>query len=124
MMEKVRLGVLGAGNIAAMNVRGYLEDPRCDLVAVCDTDEAVGRQAAQEWGAERFYRELDDLLADESVDAVEVLTPTHLHHDHVIAALEAGKHVSVQKPIANSVDDAQEMQAVAERVGRTLRVSE
>jgi len=124
MMEKVRLGVLGAGNIAAMNVRGYLEDPRCDLVAVCDTDEAVGRQAAQEWGAERFYRELDDLLADESVDAVEVLTPTHLHHAHVIAALEAGKHVSVQKPVANSIDDAQEMQAVAERVGRALRVSE
>ena len=124
MMEKVRLGVLGAGNIAAMNVRGYLEDPRCDLVAVCDTDEAVGRQAAQEWGAERFYRELDDLLADESVDAVEVLTPTHLHHAHVIAALEAGKHVSVQKPVANSIDDAQEMQAVAERTGRTLRVSE
>ncbi len=55
---------------------------------------------------------------------MEVLTPTHLHRDHVIAALEAGKHVSVQKPVANSVEDALEMQAVADRVGRTLRVSE
>jgi predicted dehydrogenase len=123
-MDKVRLGVLGAGNIAAMNVRGYLEDPRCDVVAVCDSDEEVGRQAAKEWGAERFYAGLDGLLADDSVDAVEILTPTHMHHGHVIAALEAGKHVSVQKPVANSIEDALEMQAVAERVGRTLRVSE
>jgi predicted dehydrogenase len=123
-MDKVRLGVLGAGNIAVMNVRGYLEDPRCDVVAVCDTDEAVGRQAAEEWGAERYHADLSDLLADDSVDAVEVLTPTHLHHDHVIAALEAGKHVSVQKPVANSVEDAVEMQAVAERTGRLLRISE
>ena len=123
-MDKVRLGVLGAGNIAAMNVRGYLEDPRCDIVAVCDTDEEIGRQAAKEWGAESSYTDLADLLADDSVDAVEVLTPTHMHHDHVIAALEAGKHVSVQKPVANSVEDALEMGAVAEKVGRTLRISE
>ena len=74
-MDKVRLGVLGAGNIAAMNVRGYLEDPRCDIVAVCDTDEEIGRQAAKEWGAESFYADLADLLADDSIDAVEILTP-------------------------------------------------
>src|SRR5580698_9130464 len=124
VMERVRLGVVGAGNIAAMNVRGYVEDPRCDVVAVCDTDEEVGKRAAKEWGAERFYAQLADLLGDDAVDAVEILTPTHLHHDHVIAALEAGKHVSVQKPVANSVEDAMEMQAVAERTGRVLRVSE
>ena len=69
-MERVRLGILGTGNIAAMNVRGYLEDPRCDVVAVCDTDEAVGRRATEEWGARSFYRDVDDLLADESIDAV------------------------------------------------------
>jgi len=123
-MDRVRLGVLGAGNIAAMNVRGYLEDPRCDVVAVCDSDEEIGRQAVKEWGAESFYPDLAEMLADDSIDAVEVLTPTHLHHDHVIAALEAGKHVSVQKPVANSVEDALEMQAVAERTGLTLRISE
>ena len=123
-MEKLRLGVLGAGNIAVMNVKGYLEDPRCDVVAVCDTDEAVGRQAADDWGAETFYQNLDDLLADDSIDAVEILTPTYLHRDHVIAALEAGKHVSVQKPIANSVEDGLAMQLAADRAGRTLRVSE
>jgi predicted dehydrogenase len=123
-METVRLAVLGAGNIAAMNVRGYVEDPRCDIVAVCDTDEKVGRRAAAEWGGAAYYADLADMLADDSIDAVEILTPTHMHRDHVIAALEAGKHVSVQKPVANSVDDARAMQAAAEAAGRTLRVSE
>ena len=54
-MDRVRLGVLGAGNIAAMNVRGYLEDPRCDVVAVCDTDEEVGAPGRQGVGGETFY---------------------------------------------------------------------
>ena len=57
-MDRVRMGVLGAGNIAAMNVRGYLEDPRCDIVAVCDTDEEIGRQAAADWGATSFYKQI------------------------------------------------------------------
>ena len=122
-MEKVRLGVLGAGNIAAMNVKGYLLDPRCEVAAVCDTDEAVGRRAAAEWGA-TFHPDLDQMLDDPSLDAIEILTPTHLHHDHVLAALAAGKHVSVQKPAANTIEDALAMGAAAVRAGRTLRISE
>jgi predicted dehydrogenase len=122
-VEKVRLGVLGAGNIAAMNVKGYLLDPRCEVAAVCDTDEAVGRQAAADWGA-TFFAGLDQMLDDPSLDAIEILTPTHLHHDHVLAALAAGKHVSVQKPAANTVEDALAMGAAATQAGRTLRISE
>jgi predicted dehydrogenase len=122
-VEKVRLGVLGAGNIAALNVKGYLLDPRCEVAAVCDSDEVVGRQAAADWGA-TFFPSLDQMLDDPSLDAIEILTPTHLHHDHVIAALSAGKHVSVQKPAANTVEDALAMGAAAARAGRTLRISE
>src|ERR1700727_2155532 len=123
-MDMVRLGVVGAGNIAVMNVQGYLADPRCDVVAVCDTDEEVGRLAAKQWGGAEYYADLDALLAYPSIDAIEVLTPTHLHHDHVIAALEAGKHVSVQKPAANTVEDARAMGEAADRTGRLLRISE
>ena len=93
-------------------------------MAVCDTNEEIGRQAAKEWGAESFYPDLAGMLADDSIDALEVLTPTHLHHDHVIAALDAGKHVSVQKPVANSIEDALDMEAAAERNGKTLALSE
>ena len=122
--EKVRLGVVGAGNIAEMNVAGYLEHPRCDVVAVCDVDEPVAREAARRWGVPRVFTDLDAMLAEGDIDAVEVLTPTHLHYDHVSRALEAGKHVSVQKPITNTVDEAQALGKLAEQAGLALRVSE
>ena len=122
--DTVRLGVLGAGNIADLNVAGYLEHPHCQVVAVCDTDPAVAKDAAGRWGVERTYTELDAFLADEEIEAVEILTPTHMHHGHVKAALGAGKHVSVQKPITNTVDEALELARLAEAAGLTLRVSE
>jgi predicted dehydrogenase len=123
-MDKLHLGVIGAGNIADLNVAGYLEDPRCEVVAVCDVDEPVAREAAARWGVPKVYTDLDAFLSDPGIEAVEILTPTHLHHDHVIAALEAGKHVSVQKPVANTVDDAREMEQASIEADRILRISE
>lgn len=123
-METMRLGVIGAGNIADLNVAGYLADPRCEVLAVCDVDADVAAAAALRWQVPKVYADLDQCLADPDLDAVEILTPTHLHHDHVLAALEAGKHVSVQKPVANSVDDAREMEAAAVASDRILRISE
>jgi predicted dehydrogenase len=120
----IRLGVLGAGNVADLNVAGYLEHPNCEVLAVCDLDARVARDASERWGVPKVYTDIDDLLADEDIDAVEILTPTHLHHAHVRAALEAGKHVSVQKPITNSVDEALELARTADEAGLTLRVSE
>ena len=122
--DRVRLGVIGAGNIADMNVAGYLEHDRCDVVAVCDTDKDLAVAAAARWGASGVFTNLDDLLAEPDVDAVEILTPTHLHYDHVLAAVAAGKHVSCQKPLANTVAEAREMGAAAQAAGVTLRVSE
>ncbi|MDA8356190.1 MAG: Gfo/Idh/MocA family oxidoreductase [Actinomycetota bacterium] len=123
-MDRVRIGVLGAGNIADLNVAGYVEHPTCDVVAVCDVDGDVAMAAGERWGASRIYTEMDRFLADPDVDAVEVLTPTHLHHAHVLAALDAGKHVSVQKPVANSIDEAREMEEASNRANRVLRISE
>ena len=116
---------MGAGNIASLNVAGYLEDARCDVVAVCDPKEDRAAEAAHACsGAGRSYTELDDLLADPGVDAVEILTPTFLHHDHVLAAIAAGKHVSCQKPLANTIAEARAMAAAADEAGVVLRVSE
>jgi predicted dehydrogenase len=123
-MDHVHIGVLGAGNIADLNVAGYLDHDECTVLAVCDIDEQAAHDAAQLWGVPKVYTALDQMLADPEIDAVEVLTPTHLHRDHVVAALEAGKHVSCQKPVANSVDEAIEMEEAAQRTGLTFRVSE
>jgi predicted dehydrogenase len=123
-MERVRIGIVGIGNIAPLNVAGYLAHPRCDVVALCDPREDKARAMATEWGVATVYTRLDDLLAEPDVDAVEILTPTHLHREHVLAAVAAGKHVSCQKPIANTVADAIEMAAAASAAGVVLRVSE
>jgi len=123
-MERVRLGVVGAGNISALNVAGYLEHDRCDVVAVCDPRPEVLERRAREWNVERTYTDLDQMLADAEIDAVEILTPTHLHKEHVIAAARAGKHVSCQKPMANTVADCREMLAATRAAGVVFRISE
>jgi predicted dehydrogenase len=122
--DRIRLGVIGAGNIAELNVAGYLEDDRCDVVAVCDTNQEVAQAAATAWGAAKVFTAVDDLLDDPTIDAVEILTPTHLHYEHVMAAVAAGKHVSCQKPLSNTVEQSWKMGAAAEAAGVTLRVSE
>jgi predicted dehydrogenase len=123
-LERVGLGVVGAGNISQLNVPGYLADDRCDVVAVCDPRIEQARERAAGWGVSQVYATLEELLADPAVDAVEILSPTFLHPDHVIAAAQAGKHISCQKPMANSVADCRRMIAACETAGVTFRVTE
>lgn len=123
-MDRIRLGVLGAGNVADLNVAGYLEDPRCEVIAVCDVLPASAESAARRWGVPKVYTDMDRFLADPDIDAVEIVTPTYLHHRHVLEAIDAGKHISVQKPISNTIDEAVEMGETAARAGLTLRVGE
>jgi len=123
-MDRVRVGIVGVGNIATLNVPGYLAHEQCDVVALCDPRPDVLQRRAREWGVDRTYGDLDALLTDPEIDAVEILGPTPLHAEHVIAAARAGKHISVQKPIANTVSDARRMVAAAEDAGVILRVTE
>src|SRR5262245_18710254 len=123
-MDRVRIGIVGVGNIATLNVPGYLAHEQCDVVALCDPRPDVLERRAREWGVDRTYAGLDALLADPEIDAVEILGPTPLHAEHVIAAARAGKHVSVQKPIANTVSDARRMVEAAQDAGVIFRVTE
>jgi predicted dehydrogenase len=123
-MDKVRVGVVGVGNIATLNVPGYLAHERAEVVALCDPRPDVLERRSREWGVGSCYRVLDDMLADDTVDAVEILSPTPLHVEHVLAAVAAGKHVSCQKPIANSVADARRMANAAREASVLFRVTE
>src|SRR5579862_1791538 len=123
-MEKVRLGIVGVGNISQLNVPGYLEHPNCDVVALCDPKVERAQELAGKWQVPSVYGTLDDLLADDSIDAVEILSPTFLHAEHVLAAAAAGKHISCQKPIANSVEEARRMIRACADAGVTFRVTE
>ncbi len=122
--DKLGVGFVGCGRIADLQCLGYREHPRAEIVAVCDLDEATARRRAQEWGARTCTTDLDELLADPDVHVVEILTPHHLHEAHAIAALDAGKHVSLQKPPTRNLDELDRVSAAARRCGRTLRVFE
>jgi predicted dehydrogenase len=115
-MDKVKLAIVGCGTISKLNAPGYLHHENCEVVALCDALRERAEQRAKEWGiSPRVYTDYEEVLHDARVDAVELLTPTYLHAEQIIAGLEAGKHVSCQKPIASSVA---EVEAIAQAVAR------
>jgi predicted dehydrogenase len=123
-MPAVRIGMLGLGRIADLQCLGYREHPGATLAAVCDVDEARARARAEAWRVPRVYTRPEQLFADPEIDAIDVATPHHLHAEHAIAALEAGKHVSLQKPPTRTLAELDRLAAAAARTGRLLRVFE
>jgi len=126
MMDKLRVGIIGAGRISDLHALEYLANPRAEIVAVCDVHAPNAQQRGRAWGVaeNRIFTNYHDLLALPEVDLVEILLPHHLHHRAVLDAAAAGKHVSVQKPMAFSVDQAEEMIAATQRAGVIFKVFE
>jgi len=123
-MAALRVGVIGGGRITGLHALAYDDYPKAEVYAVCDVDEDVARTRAQERGVERRFTDYREMLAKSAIDAVEVITPHHLHAAMTVDALEAGKHVSVQKPMALNVTECDAMIDAAERTGKNLRVFE
>jgi predicted dehydrogenase len=123
-LQRVHVGLVGCGRIASLQVLGYLDHPRAELTAVCDADETLVRQRQSEWGAKKAYTDYTQLLRDPDVNAVEILLPHHLHKKVAIEALQAGKHVSLQKPPVLTLGDLQAVHEAALDAGRRLRVFE
>ncbi len=122
--KKLRVGFIGAGAITDLHYLGYQDYPKAELHAICDVDEALLQRRASEWRIGKTYTDYRHLLADPEVDAVEVITPHHLHAEMGIAALEAGKHVSIQKPMAITVAECDALIEAAARAGKLMRVFE
>jgi predicted dehydrogenase len=123
-MHPIHVAIVGCGRISDLHQRGYLGRDDARIVAVCDTDGARARQKAKEWGVEKVYTDYRQVLEDKEVDLVELLTPHHLHCPMSVQACQAGKHVSVQKPMALSAAEADEMIAAAVKAGVVLRIYE
>lgn len=118
-MSRVRFGVVGCGRMQANHQRGYaLLAERLTISAVADLDLARAEAVASAIGADRAVRSYHELLDD--VDAVLVAVPNHLHHEIGVACLEAGKHVLMEKPLANTEEDCLDLIDVAQRAGRVL----
>ncbi|MGH3696137.1 MAG: Gfo/Idh/MocA family protein [Pseudonocardiaceae bacterium] len=124
MIGSLGIGVIGLGRVSPAHLKGYLALPgEAHVAAVCDDDENKLASVSTDLGVPGFtdYR---DLLAHPGVDAVVVLLPHLLHHPVVLTAVEAGKHVTVEKPLAVSEVLCQELMAAARTRGVLLSVSE
>jgi predicted dehydrogenase len=106
-------GVIGCGGIANRRTipEGISPSPKCRLAAVMDRDAARAAEVAARYGAGRHFTRMEDLLAVPEIQAVYIATPNCFHKEQVIAAARAGKHVLVEKPVALTLADAQDMVA-------------
>jgi predicted dehydrogenase len=119
--DRVRWGVLSTALIGTAKViPGIGRSRRGEVVAIASRDEATARRVATELGIERAHGSYEALLADPDVDALYIPLPNHLHADWAIRALEAGKHVLCEKPVAVTAADAERMAEAAGRTGRVL----
>ena len=123
-MEKVKFGIIGIKGFGAFHMRAVLANEEAELAAVCDIDEQAAQEAAEKYGIAKYYGNYRDLIADNNVDAVIIATPDQIHCEMTVAALEAGKHVLCEKPLALHNDDCAKMLAAAKRCNRYLMVGQ
>ena len=124
-MDTIGVGLIGTGfmgkchALAWTNVQAVFGDtPVVRRLALCEVDEGLARQRADEFGFETATADWRALVADPAVDVVSITTPTALHAPMAIAALEAGKHVWCEKPMAPALAGAERMAAAARASGK------
>lgn len=120
--KKLGLAVIGAGLLGSRHARAWFEQPETRLVTVMDINGERAKSVADKYGASSTTA-LGDVLQNPEVEAVSVVTPDHLHHDVVVACLEAGKHVFCEKPLATNMAEARNMVEVSRRAGKLLQVN-
>lgn len=127
MARKFRVGIIGCGGIAnGKHMPALSKIPeRVEMVAFCDIIPERAEEAAEKFGAEgsKTYTDYRELLKDASIDVVHVCTPNDSHADISIAALEAGKHVSCEKPMAKTAADARRMYEASQKSDKLLTIS-
>ena len=122
MTELLRIGVAGLGYWGPNLARNFASLPGCQLTWCCDGSEDMRRRASLQFPHVRLTADFNDLLEDDALDAVVLATPVPTHAALAVRALDAGKHCFVEKPLAQSVAEAERALAAAEDAGVTLMV--
>ena len=127
--DKIQVGWIGTGargmHVMNMMYKGVPDDTV--VTATCDTyagNLAKGKDQIQTLGKNtpKTYVDYKELLADKSIDAVFITTPEHLHHEMLLAALAAGKHVYIEKPLAHTIEEGAELVRAAKKSGKVIQV--
>lgn len=122
MSGTVKIAIIGAGKAGTNLAVAFNECPEAQVVRVVSRRETSARRLAELLGTDRFGTDLDEALADQNVDAVVVATPNRFHCEQTIAAARAGKHILCEKPMCNSVAEAESMIHTAKEAEVTLMV--
>lgn len=118
----INVGIIGCGRIAQeRHLPEYAENEQVNIVGVFDLNQARAEELAEKYGA-KVYSSYEELLGDESIQAVSVCTANHTHAGITIAALKAGKHVLCEKPMAVTLEQCEEMVRTAKECGRYLMI--
>ena len=120
--EPIRVGLVGYGAWGRVHAGVIARIPGLTLAAMACGSEASAKAAAADLPGVAIHRKLDALLADPAIDLVDIVTPNHLHAEMTLAALDARKHVLVEKPMATTLADTERVVAAAERSGKHLGV--
>lgn len=121
-MERIRIGIIGAGIIGKTHMEQYSEIPGADMIAVCDINESAARQAADRYGIPHVSTDIRDMLKRDDIDAVDICLHNNYHAPVAIEAMRSGLHVYCEKPIAGSYADGKAMCEVSEETGKLLHI--
>lgn len=122
MKDRIRIGIIGAGQIAQHHLAAWAQLPEAQLIAIADLFPEKVDAAKQKYGIPHGYADFMDLLKRDDIDAVDVCVHNNKHAPITIAALKAGKHVYCEKPMAGTYRDAADMLAAARKAGRMLHI--
>ena len=122
MKEAIKVGVVGCGYWGPNLIRNLRQSPDCQLKLICDTSEERLSHMRRLYPEVATTRRFEDLLNGADLDAVVIATPVRLHYEMAKAALSVGKHVFIEKPMARTEAEAEELVALAEREGLVLMV--
>ena len=118
----LKVGVIGGGSISEFHIKPYMVNDGVELVALCDSNEQRLAQAGKRYSVNGLYSNYQELLKNPEVDAVSICTWNNTHAEIAIAALEAGKHVLVEKPLCITVEQALAVEAAVKKSGKVLQV--
>ncbi len=124
-MDKVKFAIVGLGIFGEKRlIPGFAKAQNAELAAIYKRDLASARQKAQHFGISRAYNAIPNLLADKEIEAVFIATPNNLHLPQTLQAAAAGKHVIVEKPMALSVGECEQMISSCRKAGVHLMVGQ
>jgi len=122
-MSKLKVGVIGLGIQGETQVKAFKSIPNVEVLAVCDSNQERLKLIKEEYKIQKAYANYLDLVNDKEIDLVSVCTPDFMHYEFVMAALRSGKHTIVEKPMATSTKEAEDMVSESKRRGVYLMVN-